>query len=86
MAGSDIASPVTAVGSPFHLRPMLRILKDKVSRGLGSTLTAVQSLCHQREQLRRRGEPVEDQYVSAIREANYGSYMVDNADQLISAD
>jgi hypothetical protein len=39
-----------------------------VTRGLGSPLTAVQSLCHQREQLRRRSEPIEGQYVRAINE------------------
>jgi hypothetical protein len=37
---------------------------------LGSPLTAVQSLCDQREQLRRRGKPVKDQYVRAIRKVN----------------
>jgi hypothetical protein len=31
-------------------------LKDELPRGLGSPLTAVQSVCHQREQFRRRGD------------------------------
>jgi hypothetical protein len=38
--------------------------------GLGSLLAAIQSFCHQREQFRRRGEPVEDQYVRAISEVS----------------
>jgi hypothetical protein len=51
---------------PVHLR----IVKNTVPHGLGSRLTAVQSLCDQREQLRRRGELIEDQYVRAISQVN----------------
>jgi hypothetical protein len=43
---------------------------DAVRCMLGSLPIAVQSLCHQGEKLRRRGEPIEDQHGRAISKIN----------------